>query len=361
MDRMRQRFVGGWNLRDLGQIESNGLKVFSCFHCGGGSTMGYKLAGFDVLGGVEIDVKIAEMYQHNHKPRFPFVMGVKEFNALPDSDIPKELYDLDILDGSPPCSSFSTSGKRDEKWGVLSYFREGQAEQILDDLFFDFIATAKRLQPKVVIAENVMGLVAGKAKWYVGRIFAELAEAGYAVQLFQCDASRMGVPQTRKRIFFIARRLDLGLSALTLAFNETPISIRAALAGVDSSDASNFIGRMLHEYWLKLKPGERPIGKWFSLTRCHPDLPCPTIPATAANPALASPTHWDEPRKFSRAEYCRLQSFPDDYDFGELHAAYVCGMSVPPFMMQRIALEVGRQWFDIEYTDAISELPSSAQ
>ena len=54
-------------------------------------------------------------------------------------EYPKELYNLDILDGSPPCSSFSTAGIREKGWGKLKKFREGQAKQILDDLFFEFV------------------------------------------------------------------------------------------------------------------------------------------------------------------------------------------------------------------------------
>ena len=82
-------------------IEKNNLKVFGTFICGGGSTMGYKLAGFDHLGGVEIDKKIAKVYCENHKPLFFYNEDIRVFNKR--TDLPKELYNLDILDGSPPC------------------------------------------------------------------------------------------------------------------------------------------------------------------------------------------------------------------------------------------------------------------
>ena len=110
--------------------------------------MGYKLAGFDVLGGVEIDPKIMAMYRENHHPRHSFLMGVQEFKNIPDSELPPELFELDILDGSPPCSSFSVCGNREKNWGEAKKFREGQAHQVLDDLFFYFIAVAKKLKPK---------------------------------------------------------------------------------------------------------------------------------------------------------------------------------------------------------------------
>ena len=103
-------------------------------------------------------------------------------------------------------------------------FREGQAEQRLDDLFFDYIRLAKKLQPKVVIAENVKGLIQGNARAYVHRIKKEFEAAGYKVQLFFLNAASMGVPQKRERVFFICQRNDLNFPKLELKFNEEAIN-----------------------------------------------------------------------------------------------------------------------------------------
>ena len=100
-----------WSLKDANFSKDKG-KVFSCFSCGGGSTMGYKLAGFDVIGCNEIDPKMMNAYKTNHKPLFPYLEPIQTFKLR--KDLPKELYNLDILDGSPPCSSFSMSGNREE-------------------------------------------------------------------------------------------------------------------------------------------------------------------------------------------------------------------------------------------------------
>lgn len=160
-----------WTLKDAVFTKDKG-KVFSCFACGGGSTMGYKLAGFDVLGCNEIDPKMIEAYKANHNPKYAFLEPIQTFKLR--NDLPQELYELDILDGSPPCSSFSMAGNREKDWGKEKVFREGQAEQVLDTLFFDFIDLAKKLQPKVVIAENVKGLLLGEAKNYVREIIVNL-------------------------------------------------------------------------------------------------------------------------------------------------------------------------------------------
>jgi DNA (cytosine-5)-methyltransferase 1 len=340
-----RRITGPWRLADLKQVPSNGLTAFSCFHCGGGSTMGYKLAGFDVLGGVEIDPEMMSIYRKNHKPKHSYLMGVQQFNQLPMDELPDELKRLDLLDGSPPCSSFSMAGSREKKWGDAHHFREGQVKQILDDLFFHFIEVGKRLQPKVIVAENVKGLILGNAKGYVKEIFAAFREAGYDAQLFLFNAARMGVPQARERTFFIARRRDLGWGKLTMRFDEQPVTVSKALKGA----AGN--GEILQGKGLDLYKATRPGsslseaagGSWFTWTRLSWSRPANTV---HSGPAQLHPS---EPRHLSATELVRLQSFPDDYSFLNANPRYMCGMSVPPFMTQRVALEIGRQWFGVEY------------
>lgn len=89
-----------WKLSDLERVEKNGAKVFSCFSCGGGSTMGYKLAGFDVIGNCEIDPVTNEIYKKNNHPKYNFCCDIRDFAAL--EEYPEELNSLSILDGSPP-------------------------------------------------------------------------------------------------------------------------------------------------------------------------------------------------------------------------------------------------------------------
>lgn len=159
-----EKFNYEWRIKDSIFTKDKGT-VFSCFACGGGSTMGYKLAGFDVIGCCEIDPRMNDIYVANHNPKINLLMDIRDVVAKAKlHDLPKELYQLDILDGSPPCSSFSMAGEREKGWGKEKKFREGQTKQVLDTLFFDFIELAKYLQPKVVVAENVKGLMVGEAK-----------------------------------------------------------------------------------------------------------------------------------------------------------------------------------------------------
>lgn len=252
------RFPWKWYFSDLDNVKKNGLTVFSCFSCGGGSSMGYKLAGYDVIGNVEIDPRVMEVYRKNNHPRHPYLMDVRDFLKIPDADLPDELFHLDILDGSPPCSVFSTAGGREKGWNKEKVFREGQAKQKLDDLFFWFIRIAERLQPKVVIAENVSGLLKGNAKGYVNEIFKAFDAAGYKTQLFLLNAAFMGVPQKRERCFFIAQRKDQDFPKLKLQFDEKPI-VFGEVRSEHGTPIDPKSAKATYEYLKSMKPTDKSI------------------------------------------------------------------------------------------------------
>ena len=334
-----------WNLTDLNKVKKNGLKVFSCFACGGGSTMGYKLAGFEVIGANEIDPEMAWHYKTNHNPKYYFLEDIRQFKKR--NDLPKELFELDILDGSPPCSSFSMAGSREKGWNKKKKFREGQSEQVLDDLFFEYIDLVNKLRPKVVVAENVKGMLQGNAKGYVKQIINLFKTIGYDVQLFLLNAATMGVPQKRERVFFIARRKDLKLPELKLYFNEPAINVKDALFNVgnkgrDVSSSSMF------KFWHQCKPGEsfskyHPKGSLFGQIKLNKIGPAPTL--TSIEYQI---WHYESCRLLSNDEVCLLGSYPLDYLFNHSKkdfAKYLIGMSVPPLMIYKIADQIKKQLF----------------
>lgn len=336
------RFSYSWSLSN-GYPASNGLKVFGTFICGGGSTMGYKLAGFNHLGGVEIDPKIAEVYKVNHAPKYLFNEDIREFLAR--ERYPEELYNLDILDGSPPCSSFSMSGNREKDWNKKKVFKEGQAKQRLDDLFFNYIELAKKLQPKVIIAENVKGLLQGNAKGYVIRIKKEFEEAGYKVQLFLLNAASMGVPQKRERVFFICHRKDLKFPKLNLNFNEKAIPFKEI---EDKQDKEVKLQPCLLKLYDLVGQGEafskyHPKGNYFNFYKAHPNKVLPTIIANLGS----GMTHYKFKRMLNSKELMLASSFPVDYNFLKVKPKYLMGMSVPPIMTASIADKIYKQWFKV--------------
>ena len=342
---MSHKFPYKWNLADgypSKGIEAHGFKVFGTFICGGGSTMGYKLAGFEHIGGVEIDPKVAEVYKVNHNPKHLFIEDIREFNQR--KELPEQLYNLDILDGSPPCSSFSMAGNREKDWGKEKVFREGQAKQRLDDLFFDYIALAKRLQPKVVIAENVKGMIQGNAKAYVKRIKSEFEAAGYVVQLFLLNAASMGVPQKRERVFFIGHRKELGFKPLKLAFNERAIPFKMVDEG---SVKRKPIRDGIIEYYKICPQGKcvssvHPKGMYFGTYKQHPEMVSNTVIADSGGGIMIHPT---EDGYLTDNEYKIIGTYPIDYNFKNIEPKYLIGMSVPPVMTAQIAHQIYLQWF----------------
>ena len=331
-----------WYKSDIARVPKNGLKVFSTFSCGGGSSYGYKLAGYDLIGNCEIDNKINAMYVKNHKPRFNYNMDIRDFNRV--QNLPKELFELDILDGSPPCSTFSMAGSREDAWGKEKHFREGQKKQTLDDLFFAFLDTVERLQPKVVVAENVDGMTRGKAKYYITMVIREFQRIGYEVQIFRLNAMFMNVPQNRVRIFFIANRMRF--PKLAINPNEKPI-----LYGEIASRNAKTINPKTQGYHLMkyyMIPSDRNIGDINERVKGKPsnfntpifrfNKVCPTITANAE-------AYREDICYVPDKDIISASTFPQDYDFNGNPVKYVCGMSVPPMMMEYIAGEIAKQWF----------------
>jgi DNA (cytosine-5)-methyltransferase 1 len=323
-----------WTMADDYPKEKNGLKVFSCFACGGGSTMGYKLAGCDVIGCCEIDPKMNEVYIKNHHPKHNFLMDIRKFNEIPNEELPGELFNLDILDGSPPCTTFSMAGDREESWGKKKKFREGQAEQTLDDLSFVFIDTVAKLRPKVVIMENVEGILLGNAIEYSREIYRKFNSIGYKVIHKLLKGEEMGIPQTRHRVFFIATRLDFDFEKLDLNFNYESITygeIKSGKERISKGKINSVINQMeLGEKFCDTM--KRIYGKYsgFSRVVIGVDDIFPTLTAGHADVWL---TNGNRP---SFADVIHAQTFPNDYDFVGQPIEYVCGMSVPPIMIKRI-------------------------
>lgn len=329
-----------WKMKDgypAPGIEKHNRTAFGTFICGGGSSMGYKLAGFNHLGGVEIDQKIASVYQSNHSPKYLYVESVRDFNER--DDLPDELFNLDLLDGSPPCSSFSFAGKRQKQWGKKKVFAEGQSHQRLDDLVFAYVETILKLTPKTFVLENVKGMISGNAKAYTRKICETLICAGYRVQAFLLDSASMGVPQRRPRVFIIGSMSSLNFPPLKLGFTQREIQFREVSDPPGSNrDLEKKVSQRYRSYWDNAKEGEA-MGKFGSVRKLWEFRVARTLMASHVRHY-----HPTEPRQVSDLETVKMSSFPIDYDFGGSPVSFICGMSVPPVMMANVAYEIYRQW-----------------
>jgi DNA (cytosine-5)-methyltransferase 1 len=340
-----------WNLTDLAAVPKNGVKVMSTFACGGGSSMGYKRAGCEVIAANDIDPEMAWHYKLNINPKHYFLCPI---NELLTKELPPELFELDILDGSPPCSTFSMAGSREKAWGKDKHFREGQAKQVLSDLFFDYLDLVGRLRPKVAIAENVKGMLIGNAKGYTKLIMARFKELGYRPQLFLINSADCGVPQKRERVFFCAVRDDIDASPLKLAPTHRWISAGEATEDVqtltkEETDEACIKRYAIGKAWYLLKRGEY-TGMGFQYSMPDPNKPSPTLTAAIGGASCASVVHWNYPRKLTLREAKRLGSFPDDYTAKtDKIGKYMIGMSVPPKMTEQVARAVCQQWLGVVY------------
>lgn len=347
---MSERNAHAWMLADLHAVPKIGVRVMSTFACGGGSTMGYKRAGCDVIAANDIDAEMAWHYKTNHRPQHYFLCPIRD---LLTADLPAELFDLDILDGSPPCSTFSMAGSREDAWGVDKHFREGQAKQVLSDLFFDFLDLAARLRPRVVIAENVKGMLLGNAKGYTRKVMQRLREIGYRPQLFLVNAADCGVPQRRERVFFCAVRDDISAPPLQLAPQHRWVSACEATSDLQSLTPSEIAETVPSpealQHWRTTVHGQSfaaskkaATGKATGYGRIRLAANAPASTLTAC---VTDFYHATECRRLTLREWKRLGSFPDDYAAkSDRLGKYLIGMSVPPKMTEAVARAVCTQW-----------------
>lgn len=209
------------SMAEIAAIPWNGYNAISTFSGCGGSSLGYKMAGFRILWASEFIPAAAEVYRLNHPDT---LLNTHDIRDVKPEEILEQVGmqrgQLDLLDGSPPCASFSTSGTREAGWDKIKVYSE--TRQRVDDLFFEYARILRGLQPKVFVAENVSGLIKGKAKGYFKMILRELKDCGYLVSAKLLDAQWLGVPQQRQRIIFVGVRKDLGFAPVQLGAINDP-------------------------------------------------------------------------------------------------------------------------------------------
>lgn len=335
------------SMAEIRAIPWNGLTAISTFSGCGGSSLGYKMAGVRVAWASEFIPAAQETYRANHPTT---ILDGRDVRTVKPSDILDAVGlapgALDIFDGSPPCSSFSTAGSREGGWGKAKKYSD--TIQRTDDLFFEYIRLIEGVKPRVIVAENVTGLIRGTAKGYFLDILSQLKQIGYDVKCKVVAAEWLGVPQARHRTIFVGVRKDLGIEPTFPRPLPYRYTLREALAGLPAvapggpTDISRFaIGRE----WEKMaRPGTQ-SDRYFQLVRPSLDAPCPTITQTAGNVGAAGVCHPTEPRKFTIPELRRICGFPADFILTGTHEQQWerLGRAVPPPMMMHIAAAISAQ------------------
>jgi DNA (cytosine-5)-methyltransferase 1 len=366
------------SMEDIKKIPWNGFNAISTFSGTGGSSLGYRMAGFRVLWASEFVDAARDSYNAN-KADYTILDG-RDIRQVQAQEILEAINmkpgELDLLDGSPPCASFSTAGKREAGWGKVKKYSD--KEQRTDDLFFEYIRLLKGIQPKVFVAENVSGLIKGTAKGYFIEILKAMKDCEYKVSCKVLDAQWLGVPQARQRTIFVGVREDLGLQpahpnplsyrysvrdvlpwiilekrggspdnwqktdrpSSTIVSSGHSISPTGYLSGGTCIEAETDITKYaIGAEWDKMgKPGTQ-SDKYFQLVRPNLDNACPTITASGGSGSIASVVHPTEKRKFTIAELKRICGFPDDFILTGTYSQQWerLGRAVPPVMMYHIA------------------------
>lgn len=368
------------SMAEIAATPWNGRRVVSTFSGCGGSCLGFRMAGFRVVWASEFVPAAQETYRANHPGAH---LDTRDIREVRPEDILEQTGlaagEVDVMEGSPPCASFSTAGKRQAGWGQVRPYSD--TRQRTDDLFFEFARVLRGVRPKVFVAENVSGLVKGTAKGYFKDILRALKGCGYVVEARLLDAQWLGVPQARQRVIFVGVREDLGVGPAFPKPLPYRYSVRDALPGIasqhwDGKGAFKAIDRpatepsltitVNNDYQLTACEGVPPVepeaaigrfaigreydnvpvggnsARYFNLARPDPDKPCPTVTQTGGTTGAAAVVHPTQRRKFTIAELKRLCSFPDDFTLtGSYSQRWErLGRAVPPVMMCHVARAV---------------------
>jgi DNA (cytosine-5)-methyltransferase 1 len=320
----------------------NAPTVISTFAGCGGSSLGYSMAGFRELLAIEWDDNAVETFKTNF-PDVPVYHG--DIAKISVDDILRttglKQGELDIFDGSPPCQGFSTAGKRD-------------VEDSRNQLFREFVRLLRGLQPKVLVMENVSGMVKGKMKIIFAEIMRELKASGYNVSCRLLNAKYFEVPQSRERLIFIGVREDLEIEpSHPLPLGKTLITPRQAFINcIDNDfrllspwlkqaakyiDAGNYNHQSVEKAFVKVKG--KTSGSINTKMLSWGRVSCTLTKSEIGETGIIHP---DGERYLSICEMKRIGSFPDEFKFVGDRKQKIAriGNSVPPLFMYHIAKHI---------------------
>lgn len=281
--------------------------VVSLFAGCGGSSLGYRMAGYEELLAIDFDDNAELAFKANF-PEVPF--WNRDITQVRGQDI---LYaiglkkgELFCLDGSPPCQGFSTAGKR-------------QISDPRNDLFEHFARLIEELEPTAFVMENVSGMIKGDMKGKFNEILHRLEATGYTVRAKLLNAANYGVPQSRQRIFFIGYHKKTRQTPTFPKPKGKPTTVNEAIKDIDNTgEEIKTPKKGAAELAAHTKEGEKgskhhPKGHGFNLTRANGNKPSPTITKTFSEQMLAGILHPKENRYLTIKELKKLASFPENF------------------------------------------------
>ena len=321
------------------------MSIISLFSGAGGLDLGFKSAGFNITWANENDKTIWETYQKNHTDTVLDKRGL--------SDVPlKEIPNCIGIIGGPPCQSWSIAGN---KKGLGD--KRGR-------LFFDFIRVLKAKKPLFFVLENVPGLVSPKHKDALDRFKKEFKETGYDLSIKLLDSKDFGVPQDRKRVFFVGHRQDVAHNFKFPAPREAKLTLKDAIEDLKESPLfAKIVNRSNkddcaipnHEYFVdsfsSMYMSRNRVRGWdersFTIQASgrhaplHPQAPKMIFIDSGKRAFDGTEGHLY--RRLTIRECARIQTFPDDFIFyyDKLDDGYkMVGNAVPVNLAYALAKEI---------------------
>lgn len=350
-------------------------KVIDLFSGAGGLSEGFRLAGFDIIGGIDFNKDAVETFNHNFKNARGVCMDLTD---LKESDVVTEFpdyLDADVIIGGPPCQGFSSANRHNID----------EMDDPRNRLFFQFIKFVDVIRPKAIVIENVRGIITANKGFAKKRIYQIFEERGYEVTHKILDASQYGVPQKRIRNFFVMTKGDkFNFDNLTTKVGPHVYEALSELYSLDKNYVDIFSEEPKTEFQRYLRRSDNKIlnheirypaekvqerisyvpqgGNWKDVPerlfannrnnrhssaykRLNENDFSVTIDTGNAHSNYFHPIYNRIP---TVREAARLQSFSDNFEFlGARTAQYrQVGNAVPPLLSKAIADELRREFDD---------------
>ncbi len=337
---------------------NSSIKTLSLFSGAGGLDIGFKDAGFDIVEQNELVDDFAETLRINDSDNCKVVCkDVREYSG-------KSLKGkIDFIIGGPPCQPFSSASRR--AFGVNGTI------DARGTLFNEYVRILSEIQPKGFLFENVYGIVSANKGQDWNMIITAFKRAGYNIHYKILDAADYGAPQHRARLIIVGLKENLNYKfPLPNHGPDSPdklkyFSAQEALEDVPNSAETNLkvtgkYGYLLdnipvgmnYSYYTSKIGNPNAIFAWRSkfsdfLYKADPTQPVKTIKASGGQ--YTGPFHWKN-RRFTVAEYKRLQTFPDNYKINGSRMIQIkqIGNSVPPQFARFLALSIRAEVFKAE-------------